>query len=128
VKLLLDTCTLLWLVAEPERISKRVAGLVDAPATELFVSDVSVWEVAMKWHAAKLVLPAPPRAFFASQLDVWNWTSVSLTQNHIFRASELPAVHRDPFDRLLVAQAIDEGLTLASPDAWVAKYPVATVW
>lgn len=126
--LLLDTCTLLWLVAEPARLSPRARKALDDERNPLVVSDVSALEVTLKWAAKKLELPAPPRTWLDGQLAAWGVRTVALRREHVYRASELAPLHRDPFDRLLVAQALDGGLTIVTPDPAIAAYPVATLW
>jgi PIN domain nuclease of toxin-antitoxin system len=126
--LLLDTCSLLWLAAEPSRLSPAAAAALGDEANALSVSDVSALEIALEWSAGKLGLPSPPRTWFESQVTTWGLSTVPLRRVDIYRATELPEHHRDPFDRLLVAQALDGGLTIVTPDAAVAAYPVATLW
>lgn len=128
MKLLLDTCTFIWLVAAPDQLSERAARTVDDASTELWLSDASVWEICLKWEAGKLQLPAPPRNWIEEQSLRWGVAWLAVERTHHYRATELPRHHRDPFDRLLVAQAIERGLTIATPDAHVQKYPVATLW
>jgi PIN domain nuclease of toxin-antitoxin system len=128
MKLLLDTCTLIWLAAEPSRLSARAANVLEAADSVLHLSDVSVLEICMKWQANKLVLPAPPRLWVEEQRRIWDVAPAALTTEHMYRATELPLHHRDPFDRLLVAQAITAGLTVVTPDAAITAYPVATIW
>jgi PIN domain nuclease of toxin-antitoxin system len=126
--LLLDTCTLLWLAADPSRLSSAATQALDDEANELSVSDVSTLEIALKWSAGKLTLPAPPRMWFESQVSTWGLSTIGLRRADIYRTTELPSHHRDPFDRLLVAQALDRDLTIVTPDEAVAAYPVATLW
>jgi PIN domain nuclease of toxin-antitoxin system len=128
LKLLLDTCTLIWLAADPTKLSDPVAALIDAPSTQLILSDCSVWELCLKWEAGKIRLPQPPRTWIADQQRDWHLEPLPMERTHLFRVSELPGHHRDPFDRLLVAQAIEAGLTIATPDPNIRQYPVATVW
>ncbi len=124
---LLDTCTLIWLAAAPDRLSVAAREAIDE-CRRLVASDVSVMEIGLKWQAGKLELPAPPRAWVEQQAKAWALARLAISRLHLYRSFELAAFHRDPFDRLLVAQAIEEGLTLATPDAQIAAYPVATVW
>jgi PIN domain nuclease of toxin-antitoxin system len=126
--LLLDTCTFLWLAAEPKSLSKAARTAIDANDALLFVSDASVWEICLKWTAGKIQLPAPPRRWLTEQLTTWRVDRVPLEHEHLFRATELPPVHKDPFDRLLVAQAIEHGLSIVTPDPLIRAYPVAVVW
>jgi PIN domain nuclease of toxin-antitoxin system len=125
--LVLDTCTFIWLTSDPGRLSSDAAAALDAE-TELFVSDVSVWEICLKWQARKFELPSPPRIWVAEQLRAWSLEPVAIAQEHLYRAVELPELHRDPFDRLLVAQALALGAKLVTPDPAIQQYPVATLW
>lgn len=126
--LLLDTCTILWLSAEPSRLSKKARAAIDADDARLFTSDASVWEVCLKWLAKKIVLPAPPRQWLGEQAAIWQTERVPCELDHFFRTSELPVLHRDPFDRMLVAQAITRTLTIVTPDPVIHAYPVAVLW
>lgn len=82
----------------------------------------------MKWSAGKLVLPEPPRVWISSQLKTWGFDILPLTDDDFFRICELEMMHRDPFDRLLVAQAMRTGSAIITPDPTIAKYPVKVVW
>jgi PIN domain nuclease of toxin-antitoxin system len=117
-----------WLSAEPKRLSKKARAALDADASTLHLSDASVWEVCLKWQAKKLELPAPPRQWLAEQARVWQTERVSIELEHIHRTVELAALHCDPFDRILVAQAIERGLTIVTPDPAIHAYPVAVLW
>jgi len=128
VDVLLDTCTFLWLAADPKRLSRRAREAIDRSATRLYLSDVSVFEVCTKWRNGKLELPTPPRRWFGEQTRVWQPERLPLVIEHHFRESELPALHRDPFDRLLVAQAIERDLSIVTPDPAIRAYPIAIVW
>lgn len=126
--LLLDTCTMIWLGADPTRLSKRARAALDADDAKLYASDASAWELCLKWAAKKISLPDPPRRWFKDQCAVWQTERLPLDLDHFFRTSELPALHRDPFDRVLVAQAIAHGLTVVTPDPAIHAYPVAVLW
>ena len=128
VKLLLDTCTFVWLASESARLSRRARKALDAMDSELVLSDASVLELCLKWTAGKITLPSPPRVWVEEQAGIWHLERAPLSAAHYYRVTELPDVHRDPFDRLLVAQAIEAGLTLVSPDRELRAYPVATLW
>ena len=125
--LLLDACTFVWLTSEPDRISEPAKAAIDA-ATELFVSDVSIWEISLKWQAKKLHLPSPPRVWVTQQLERWALGRVSIEPDDLFRSSELADLHKDPFDRVLVAQTIARGAQLITPDRAIHAYPVAVLW
>jgi PIN domain nuclease of toxin-antitoxin system len=126
--LLLDTCTILWLSAEPGKLSKKARAAIDGEDARLFASDASTWEVCLKWLAKKIVLPAPPRRWLADQATIWQTDRLPFELDHFFRTCELPALHKDPFDRMLVAQAIARGLTIVTPDPAIHAYPVAVLW
>ncbi len=127
MKLLLDTCSLLWLATEPDRLSTPVKEAIDA-GFALLLSDGSVMELCLKWTAGKLKLPQPPRLWVEEQLRTWKIAALPVERRHHYRSTELPDHHRDPFDRLLVAQALEENLTIATPDPLVRRYPVSTLW
>lgn len=128
MNLLLDTCAFLWLVADPDRLGQMAAAAIQNPDTQLFLSDTSVWELSLKWQARKISLPSPPRRWVEEQTQVWKVRPLAIHRGHLYRVTELPEHHRDPFDRLLVAQAIEEGLSIATPDPYIQRYPVAVVW
>lgn len=128
VKLLLDTCTLIWLTSEAARLSEAASTAIDDAASTLHFSDASLWEICLKWQNGKLGLPTPPRSWVPDQLARWQIEAVPLEAEDFFRTTELPSHHRDPFDRLLVAQAISRGLTIVTPDPAIAQYPAARLW
>ncbi|MBI3182433.1 MAG: type II toxin-antitoxin system VapC family toxin [Myxococcales bacterium] len=128
MKLLLDTCTLIWLTSESSRLSKAASRAIDDAASILHFSDASTWEICLKWQNGKLGLPTPPRSWIPDQLARWQIEAVPLEAEDFFRTTELASHHPDPFDRLLVAQAIFRGLTIVTPDPAIAAYPAARLW
>jgi len=128
LRYLLDTCTLVWLASEPERLSTRATKTINDQSSILVLSDVTVWEICLKWQSGKLKLPEPPRAWCESQAGVWHLESLPMTRTALYRTTELPTHHRDPFDRLLVAQSLEENLPLITPDQHIAAYPISAVW
>jgi PIN domain nuclease of toxin-antitoxin system len=127
-RLLLDTCTLIWLVSAPDRLSRAASEAIDRQSTELLVSDATVWEICLKWQAGKIGLPKPPRTWIEEQAALWLLEALPIRRTHLCRVTEIPEHHHDPFDRLLVAQALDEGLTIATPDPDIRRYPVDVLW
>ena len=125
---LLDTCTFIWLCAESERLSEVARGAIDAPEASLFLSDASVLEIAVKWSAGKLDLPDPPRHWIEAQTSAWALNVQPVDRAAIYRAAELPQHHRDPFDRLLVAAALNLNDTILTPDKAIHQYPVSYRW
>lgn len=105
-----------------------VVERLNQSGSQLCLSDVSVWELSLKWQAGKLRLPVPPRIWLKEQSRQWNLLPVGIERRDIYRMSELPLHHADPFDRLLVTQAIERGMTILPPDAAIHCYPVAAFW
>jgi PIN domain nuclease of toxin-antitoxin system len=128
LKLLLDTCTFIWLCSEPAKLSPRAKRTMGHAEASLFLSDVSVWEICLKWRARKLRLPSTPRQWAEEQTRQWAIRSMPIERRHLYRTTELDDIHPDPFDRTLIAQAIEEDCRLVTPDAQIAKYPVSIVW
>lgn len=128
MKLLLDTCTFLWLTQQPDKISLQASEYINDLSHELFLSDVSVMEIVMKHSAGKLPLPKNPRKFIPEKTSYHQVNSLPLLPAVIYRSGELPRCHADPFDRLLAAQAIEEGMTLLSPDTPFSSLGASLVW
>jgi PIN domain nuclease of toxin-antitoxin system len=128
VRVLLDTCTFVWLCAEPSRLSAVARQTLDRRDVQSVLSHVSLLEITLKWSAGKLGLPSPPRQWIGEQVEVWRMELLPITPDEIYRASELPKIHADPFDRLLVATAISRRISLLTPDEWLKRYPVSCLW
>mgnify|MGYP006266582177 CR=1 FL=1 len=128
MKALLDTCTFIWLCAEPDGLSGAAKDILDDTENSLLLSDVSVMEIALKWTAGKLTLPDSPRTWVESQVRTWSLELIALSREHIYRATELPGYHRDPFDRLLIATALTVGATMVTPETAIQSYPVSWRW
>lgn len=125
MRILLDTHALLWAIAEPARLPERVAAAIRDPANEVFVSAVSTWEITIKAAIGKIEADV---AEIAATFDTMGFVELAVTVAHTIRLREIPPHHRDPFDRLLVAQALEGGLTLASRDPAFHDYAVGIVW
>ncbi len=128
VRYLLDTCVFLWLSQEPKRLSREAVKCLNAADSEIFVSDVSVWEVTLKHTAGKLPLPDAPRIWIPEKFAHHRLVQLPLTQAAIFRSGELPKSHMDPFDRLLAAQALEAQMTILSPDVPISLLGAARIW
>jgi PIN domain nuclease of toxin-antitoxin system len=122
MRLLLDTHVWLWMIARPERLSAEARARLEDPANELFLSAASAWEISIKHRLGKLELPEPPERLVPSRLARDGVTPLPVTVDHALRVAVLPDLHRDPFDRLLVAQAQIEGLVLVTADPAIAGY------
>lgn len=123
MKLLLDTHVLLWLAAEPERLGEAV-GLMEDPDTELLLSAASAWEITIKHGSGRLPLPDPPQRWLETRLPRLGVTALAITWHDAVAVADLPPLHRDPFDRLLVAQARRHDLVLATADRAMSGYDV----
>lgn len=122
MKLLLDTHLLLWAAGMPERLPEAARDLIESPAHELVFSAASLWEVSIKAGLGRDDFLVDARVLRRGLLDN-GYTELPITSAHAVAVSSLPMLHRDPFDRLLVAQALAEGITLLTADAQVAQYP-----
>ena len=128
MRLLLDTCAFLWWMAGSDKLSDRVRRVILDPRNDVILSAVSGWEIAIKHRLGRLELPAAPAAFMAEALAAHAVTVLPVGMTHAVEAGDLPLNHKDPFDRILVAQAIIETLPLATPDTAFSPYGIETVW
>lgn len=126
MKLLLDTHVFLWLQTEPERLGEHRATVED-PETDLLVSAASAWEIAIKHALGRLPLPEPPATYVPTRMQAIRATPVAVEHAHALAVASLPPLHRDPFDRLLVAQASLLGAPLLTADAILTAYPAPTL-
>lgn len=122
MKLLLDTHLLLWAAGEPKRLSKQARTLIDNPENELLFSAASLWEVAIKRGLGREDFKVDARLLRRGLLDN-GYTELPIISDHVVATESLPPIHKDPFDRVLVAQATVEGVTLLTIDSSVAQYP-----
>jgi len=122
MKLLLDTHLLLWAAGEPKRLSAGARALIDDPANEPFFSPASLWEVAIKSRLGRNDLKVDARLLRRGLLDN-GYNELPILSDHVVALDSLPTLRRDPFDRILVAQATAEGITLLTTDSLVAQYP-----
>ena len=128
MKLLLDTCTFLWIVAGAPELSDRARIAFTAPDNEVYLSAVSAWEIAVKHGLGRLPLPSPPSDFIPEMRQRHGIAPLPLSEEAALFLGKLPANHRDPFDRMLICQATVEGLVLVTPNEKIASYPVRTLW
>jgi PIN domain nuclease of toxin-antitoxin system len=128
MKFLLDTCTFLWIVADDAALTERARGLFLDGANESYLSAVSAWEIVVKHALGRLPLPQPPEHFVAEQRERHGIAPLPLDESAVLHLSRLPPLHRDPFDRMLVCQALAGGLAILTPDESIGRYPVRCVW
>ena len=128
MRLLLDTCSFIWITTDASELSKRARELFVDPNNDIFLSSVSVWEIAVKNQLRRLPLPASPEVFVPSQRDQHGIESLPLDEESCLQLLRLPKIHHDPFDRMLVCQAVVHGLSILTPDPLVTQYPIRCVW
>jgi PIN domain nuclease of toxin-antitoxin system len=128
VKILIDTHVFIWYIQNSERLPSSVATLINAGGNEILFSIASIWEMAIKQSTGKLNLGVPYIGFIEEQMRLNNIELLPISLNHIELVITLPFHHRDPFDRILIAQAIAEDILLISADSVFALYPVQRMW
>lgn len=127
MRLLLDTNALLWFVVEQDRLSAPSFERIRSPGSDIFVSVVSLWEIAIKHRSGKLRLNEEGLRWLREDIEGAGYMTLQVTAAHVWRTLDLPMHHRDPFDRLLIAQAIEEDLTVVTADRQFARYPVSVL-
>ena len=126
MRVLLDTHTFIWAITDERRLSPRARSLI--ASSELWWSVVSLWEAIQKAQVGKLSLPLPAGPMLTGELSSNHVRLLPVSLSHVLRVEELPLHHRDPFDRLLIAQSIEEGWPIITADPWFAHYPVDVIW
>jgi len=126
VRLLVDTCVVIWLATGERPIPDHVASAI--ATGEVSISAATAWEIALKYARGILPLVEPPERFVARVRKRYILASLSIDEESTLNVRKLPLRHRDPFDRILVSQAIVHGLTIVTPDPLIAQYPVRTLW
>ena len=127
MKLLLDTHVLIWWEGHEERIPSSILALLRTPGHVILISDLSYWEMILKAQAGKPIIEGSVAGIWRRQ-QANKLTPLPITIEHILGVESLPSIHKDPFDRLLIAQAIAEGATLVSADGVFRRYPVPVLW
>jgi PIN domain nuclease of toxin-antitoxin system len=128
VKYLLDTHAFLWFVSEDNRLSSKAQSIIINSQNEVYFSAVSAWEISIKIRLGRLTIEEDLEPFIIKQLAENNFSTLSITIFHSIYTSKLPNIHKDPFDRMIVAQAQVEDLSIISKDKNIKKYSVPVVW
>lgn len=128
MRILLDTCAFLWVISGDAALSDRARRLVVDRGNECFLSAVSAWEIAVKNAIGKLPLPGAADRFVPFERERHGIVPLPLDEISALQLPRLPLLHRDPFDRMLVCQALAGGLTILTPDEQIRRYPVLTDW
>lgn len=128
MRALLDAHAFLWWGADEDRLSATAQEVMRNATSELYVSVASIWELAIKHAKGNLALPEAVDAFVDDRLRRNRWQPLVIDGRHMIRAASLPPIHRDPFDRMLVAQAQIEDLPIITIDPAITRYDVETIW
>jgi PIN domain nuclease of toxin-antitoxin system len=128
MKYLLDTVAWLWSVHADEKLSQNAHDLLENGKEDVYLSAASSWELSIKMRLGKLNLPGSPAQIVPAYMARQNLLSIAVTHLHAVKVYDLPPHHSDPFDRLIIAQAMVEGMTVLTSDRIFAKYPVDVVW
>jgi PIN domain nuclease of toxin-antitoxin system len=127
MRLLLDTQIFLWYISGNSQLSDGWLAILRDPANQVYLSVVSVWEASIKYHLGKLPLPSPPHNYLPEQRQRHLIASLPLEESDVRHLATLPSLHRDPFDRILICQALANALTLVTVDAAIRADPVVVL-
>lgn len=128
MRFLLDTHTFLWAISDSGLLSKRAKSVLENLENECFLSTASVWEIVIKHSIGKLKLKRSPEKLIIEEMQLGNYQSLAIQMNHVFSMEKIPQFHKDPFDRILIGQALAEGLQIITNDPLIKKYKVKTLW
>ena len=128
MKILLDTCTFLWIITDAPELSNSARESFVDPANEVYLSAVSTWEIVIKYALGKLSLPESPERYIPFQRQQHNINTLPLEEGATLYFGRLPLLHKDPFDHILICQAIMHGMVIMTSDELVVQYPVRTIW
>ena len=128
MRILLDTVTFIWMAEGHSKLSAAARSLISDASNEIFLSAASAWEIAVKHDLGRLELRVPPDEYVWQQRQLHRIKSLSIDEAVALQSAKLPKVHRDPFDRILISQAILGGMAIVTPDRLIRMYPVRTMW
>jgi PIN domain nuclease of toxin-antitoxin system len=128
VKLLLDASSFLWLAIDPRKLSRPARAALEVRETEVYLSSVSCWELIVKHASGKLPLREPPEQFIREFCVTYQIEQLPFTIEDALQIRNLPSLHNDPFDRMLICQAIANNCSIVTPDEAIGQYPIHTIW
>ena len=128
MKLLLDTVTFLWILADAKELSRSARRALEDLENRVYLSAASVWEIGVNHRLGKLPLPQAPEILIPSQRALRGIEPLDIAEPAILRLRQLPDLHNDPFDRILACQAIEHEMTIVTPDMALHAYPIRTLW
>ncbi|MBA2646353.1 MAG: type II toxin-antitoxin system VapC family toxin [Pyrinomonadaceae bacterium] len=124
MKLILDTHIFLWFISGDNRLPDDMRDSIRDSGNEVYLSVVSLWEIIVKHQLGKLPLPHPPESYIPLQRDRHQISSLTLDESSVSQLAKLPSIHRDPFDRMLICQAVEHRMTIVTVDNIISSYPV----
>ncbi|PMB17963.1 PIN domain nuclease [Fischerella thermalis CCMEE 5319] len=127
MRILLDTHIFLWFISGDRQLSTDIRDAVRDPDNDVYLSAISVWEAIVKYQLSKLTLPEHPATYLPKQRDLHQIASLALDESSVIQLAKLPPLHRDPFDRMLICQALQNGLTIATVDTAIRAYSVSVM-
>lgn len=128
MRVLLDTHVFLWMISAPDKLSTLARRIIEAEDNELYLSVVSGWEITIKTQIKKLILPIESDLYIENQIEENSIVVLPIKLKHALYTGKLPEFHRDPFDRMIIAQGIVEDLPILTDDSMIKKYPVEIYW
>lgn len=126
--ILLDTITFLWIITDSKKLSQKAKRIFLDEKNKIYLSSVSVWEIIVKYKLGRLSLPDKPSIYIPKQRYIHGISQLSLRESDVTELENLPKIHNDPFDRMLICQALAQKLTILTPDKLIKLYPVTTLW
>lgn len=126
--MLLDTCTFLWFISRDDRLPDAVHDAICSPHNQPYLSVISVWEIILKQQLGRLSLPEEAAAYIPAQRVRHAIDALELGESSVRHLAKLPPLHKDPFDRMLICQALELGVPIVTPDTAITQYPVKTLW
>ena len=127
MRILIDTHAWIWWLSQPTRLKAEAVTLLSDPATTAYLSAASVWEIVIKHGLGKLTLPAAPEVLVPRAMAEDGFVALAIEHRHVLQVAQLPPVHRDPFDRVIIAQAQVEGLPILTADETFSSYAVTVL-
>lgn len=128
MRILLDTCTFLWLAEGDDALSPRARDAIIDPSNQVFLSPISAWEIVVKHALGRLELRVAPERYVPEQRELHRIESLPLSELAVLQVAKLPPLHKDPFDRMLAAQSVAEACAIATPDPLLRQYSVVAIW
>ena len=127
MRYIIDTQAFIWYAMGDKQLSKAALDIIESDAVR-YVSIASIWEMAIKNNIGKLNFELPFQELISTQLEINHYEILNIELPHVFQLANLPLHHKDPFDRILIAQAISENIPIVSIDAYFSSYPVSVIW